>query len=245
VPLSASTIQSHHTIIRSALEAAVRDRLVTRNVATLVKNKPKKAIRQDVLDHVWTAEEAGAFLATAKEAGPLRWDDVDLDAGTITIRRSLRGIKDLEPVYGPLKNRLLRTVETAPETVELLRTHKAHQAEAKLRNRTTYRDHGLVFAKEWDDVRGRESSLGSPIQVNSLGQREFARIVEAAGVKRIKFHGLRHTVATLMLQAGEPVHIVQRRLGHSKPEITLGIYAHCLPGQQSGAASRLAELLHG
>jgi integrase len=55
---------------------------------------------------------------------------------------------------------------------------------------------------------------------------EFGRLIKAAGVRRIKFHGLRHTTATLMLAAGVPPHVVQRRLGHSKVEMTLGIYAH-------------------
>ena len=66
----------------------------------------------------------------------------------------------------------------------------------------------------------------------------------AAGVRRIKFHGLRHTTATLLLQAGVPPHVVQRRLGHKRIEITLGIYAHALPAQQQEAAERLAALLH-
>jgi integrase len=77
-----------------------------------------------------------------------------------------------------------------------------------------------------------------------IGAREFARLIKAAGVKRIKFHGMRHTVATLMLSAGVPAHVVQRRLGHSKIEMTLGIYAHALPTMQQDAASRLAALLH-
>jgi integrase len=93
-------------------------------------------------------------------------------------------------------------------------------------------------------LHGREDSLGNPIQVNTIGQREFERLIKRAGVKRIKFHG-RHTVATLMLAAGVPAHVVQRRLGHSKIEMTLGIYAHALPSMQQDAAARLAALLHG
>ena len=71
------------------------------------------------------------------------------------------------------------------------------------------------------------------------------RLIKAANVKRIKFHGMRHTVATLMLSAGVQPHVVQRRLGHSKIEMTLGIYAHALPTMQQDAATRLAALIHG
>ena len=148
-------------------------------------------------------------------------------------------------MFGSTKTRTVRTVEISGETADLLRAHKAHQAEVKLKNRQHYHDHGLVFAKEWGDLHGRADSLGNPLQVNTIGQREFERLIKRAGVKRIKFHGLRHTVATLMLAAGVPPHVVQRRLGHSKIEMTLGIYAHALPSMQQDAADRLAAMLHG
>ena len=84
----------------------------------------------------------------------------------------------------------------------MLRDHKKHQATVKMRNRQHYHDLGLVFAKEWCDLHRRTDSLGLPLQVNTIGEREFGRLIKAAGVRRIKFHGLRHTVATLMLSAG-------------------------------------------
>jgi integrase len=65
--------------------------------------------------------------------------------------------------------------------------------------------------------------LGFPLQMNNLGQREYAKLIKAAGVKRIKFHGLRHTCATLLLAAGHPVHVVSERLGHSTVSMTLQV----------------------
>lgn len=76
-----------------------------------------------------------------------------------------------------------------------------------------------------------------------IGQGDFKRVVAEAGVKPIKFHGLRHTCATLMLHAGVPVHVVQERLGHKKIDTTLGTYVHVLPSMQEDAATRLANLL--
>ena len=64
-------------------------------------------------------------------------------------------------------------------------------------NRTTYHDHGLIFAKEWEDLQRQRYGLGDPLQMTNLGQREFARVIKAAGVRVITFHGLRHTCATL------------------------------------------------
>jgi integrase len=149
-----------------------------------------------------------------------------------------------DPVLGPLKNGESRTISIAPETVVLLRRHKAHQAELKLANRTHYHDHGLVCAKEWEHFQRHGDTPGHPLPMNSLGQQEYARIMAQAGVRRIKFHGLRHTCATLSLQAGVPLKVVQERLGHKQISITLDIYAHALPSMHQDAAAKLAALLH-
>ncbi len=78
---------------------------------------------------------------------------------------------------------------------------------------------------------------------SNIGQREFAKLIEASGVRLIKFHGLRHTSATLALKAGVPVKVVAQRLGHAKTDITNDIYAHALPSMQKDAAAKLSSLL--
>jgi integrase len=263
--LSPTTLEQHHTLLHSALKAAQLQGLVQRNVASLVIGKPHRPEgHEDVLKHCWEAEEARRFIAAAKEVGPqpaafytltldsgarkgelcgLKWTDVDLDAGTVAIVRQL--IKPgPQPVFGPLKNGERRTISVAAETVTLLRRHKAHQAELKLANWAHYHDHGLVFAKEWEHLRRHGDTLGHPLQMNNLGQNEFRKLIKQSGVRPIKFHGLRHTCATLLLQAGVPIKVVQERLGHKRIEITLNIYAHALPSMQQDAAAKLAALLH-
>jgi hypothetical protein len=125
--------------------------------------------------------------------------------------------------------RLLRLIELSAETVELLRVHRQAQNELRMRNRQQYHDHGLVFAKGWADLTNRRQALGQPLQANNLGH---AQIVKASGVKRIKFHGLRHTCATWLPAANVPVHVVSKRLGHKSVKTTLEIYAHALLSQQ-------------
>jgi integrase len=71
--------------------------------------------------------------------------------------------------------------------------------------------------------------VGASAAANNLGQREFARVIKAAGVRLITLHGLRHISATLLLKALVPPQVVQQRLGHKRIEMTLGIYAHVLP----------------
>jgi integrase len=96
-------------------------------------------------------------------------------------------------------------------------------------------------------LRGHERGqmLGYPLQVNNLGQREYARLIREAQVPRIKFHGLRHTCATLLLNAGEPVHNVSKRLGHKAVTMTMEIYAHCLPESGKQMAATMGAILHG
>jgi integrase len=209
--------------------------------------------------------EARDFLTAAKAAGPqpaafytlaldsgmrkaelcgLPWTDLDLDNGTVRIVRQLTK-PGPAPTFGPTKTGSARTVALGPETVALLRTHKRHQAELKMANRTVYQDHGLVFAKEWPDLETRDATLGHPLQMNNLGQREYPTLIKAAQVRAIKFHGLRHTCATLLLPNGVPPKVVQERLGHSKVAMTMEVYAHVLPTMQADAAAMLGGLLHG
>jgi Phage integrase family. len=132
-------------------------------------------------------------------------------------------------------------VALSAETLATLRTHRKAQLELKMRNRATYADHGLIFARE-DVDRTATARLGDPL--TTLSESRFQTLVKDAGVKQIKFHGTRHTVATLSLAAGVPPHVVADRLGHSTQEL-LKTYAHSLPDMQLDAAARLGALLHG
>jgi integrase len=262
--LAPATLEQHHIILHSALKAALMQGLITRNVATPVIGKPRRKDGHDeVLEHCWTAEEAQQFLAVGHTVSPqmeafyhlaldtgarkaelcgLLWQDVDLGAGRIQIVRQL--VKPgAPPQFGPPKNSKSRTITLTPKTTELLRRHKGQQAEIKMANRNIYQDFGLVFAKDWWNLRRHGDTLGHPLQSNAIGQGEFKRLIAEAGIRPIKFHGLRHTCATLLLQAGVPVHVVQERLGHKRIEVTLGVYAHVLPSMQHDAATKLAALL--
>jgi integrase len=187
--LSSSTLAQHHAILHSALKAAVLEGLVSRNVASLVVGKPQfRRDHESLRQNCWDAEDARKFLAAAKQAGPqlgafgalaldsgsrkgelcgLRWSDLDLDAGTVTFVRQLTK-PGKRPSFGPIKNDMPRTLDLAAETIALLREHKRAQAELKMANRTAYQDLGLVFAKEWGHLHGREDSLGLPLQSNNL-----------------------------------------------------------------------------
>ena len=262
---SASTIGLHHTVLSRALRKAKRDNLIVSNPAPDVETRPKR--RRDpeaARENCWSRDEARQFLTAAKAAGAqpaalyalaletgmrknelcgLAWTHVDLDGAQITVERQLTKGGE-EPTFGPPKNGRTRTVSITTDTVALLKAHKRDQAAFKMANRTAYHDHGLVFAKEYGDLRRRGDKLGHTLQSNNLGERSFKRLCEAANVRRITFHGLRHTCATLLLAAGEPVHVVSARLGHSDVSITLNNYAHVLKAHERSAADRMSTLLH-
>jgi integrase len=168
-----------------------------------------------------------------------------MTTSTLTIRQQLARGTTTKPVFVSLKNKKPRVIDLGPETLALLRKHHAHQAELKMANRTTYHDHGLIFAKEWEDLQRQRYALGDPLLMTNIGQREFVRLTKTAGVRPITFHGLRHTSATLLLKAGVPPKVVQERLGHRSIGITRDVYAHVLPGMQQEAAAKLGALLHG
>ena len=263
--LTGCTLQLHHTVLHSALKAAVMQDLIPRNPAALVIGKPRRREGYESLaNNCWEAEEAKRFLDTAKagtaqqaalyplalntgarkaELCGLRWPDLDVEKMTLSIVRQLVKVGKMAkagnagqvPLFGPPKNGRSRTIDLDERTIELLRPHKAQQSAQRLVLGTSYQDHGLIFARDF----------GRPLSMNNLGQREFAQLIEAAKVKRITFHGLRHTSATLLLQAGVPVKVVSERLGHKRIEITLNVYAHALPSMQQDAAVKLGRLLHG
>jgi integrase len=127
--------------------------------------------------------------------------------------------------------------------VALLKAHKRAQAELRMKNRTSYQNFGLVFAKQPEDLQTPHAKLGQAL--TTLTEARFEALVKAAGVRRIKPHGLRHTSCTLALAAGVPVHVVAQRVGHSNAAMTLNVYAHALPDQQAAAAKALGDVLHG
>ena len=142
----------------------------------------------------------------------VRWTDLDLDEGLVTIRTSLA-----EPKSGLIfkrpKNDRERTVAIGPELVAILRRHRVRQAEEKLHLGPAYRENGLVFAMP----------DGSPVTPWNYGAA-FADLVARAGVTRVRLHDLRHTHASLLAKAGVPLEVISRRLGHSTIAVTADLY---------------------
>ena len=250
--LASSTLEQHHAILHQALKVAtINERLLNVNPAEMVVEKPVAERNFDM--QVWDEEEVRLFLTVARDAGTeveafytlaietgmrkgelcgLMWDDVDINARRISVRRTLLKAGP-EPVLGVPKTGRSRAITISPQTASLLRKHQLRQKELKLSLGGAYKDRDFVFAKE----------NGDPIQINNFGQRSFANLIESAGVKKIRFHDLRHTCATLLLAKGVNPKIVQERLGHSDISMTLNRYSHVTPTMQDKAAQILGDVL--
>ncbi|MGH3085688.1 MAG: site-specific integrase [Rubrobacteraceae bacterium] len=249
--LSPRTVQYLRFVLRKALDQAVIDNLIPRNPVAGVKSPQ---VRREEIKPL-SPEQARLFLQTAAEAGDrlealyavaihlglrqgellaLKWEDVDLEAGTLQVRRSLAGSSEGRPVFTtPKTAKSRRQVRLTIGATEALKHHRKRQLEERMRVAGLWRDHGLVFTTE----------TGTPIDRHNLCQRSFRPLLQKAGLSRIRFHDLRHTCATLLLARGVHPKIVQELLGHSTIAITLDTYSHVLPGMGNAAAGAMDEAL--
>jgi integrase len=248
--LASATISYVHGILRAALQDAVREDRLGRNVAKLVAPPP---IRSERIEP-WTAEEAKAFLGYARgrerfaavfelvlrtglrigEVLALSWDDVDLTSGTIRVRRSVRrhlngkGLVLSEPKTSASRRR----IPLPPGCAVLFTGQRARQRRDKAASRGGWVETGLVFT----------TLLGTtldPVHVSAAFRTACIR----SGVRRIRFHDLCHTCATLMLESGADLVTVKELLGHSKIQITADVYTHVRLRVTRTALDAMADML--
>jgi integrase len=161
----------------------------------------------------------------------LRWSCVDLDAGRLQVNQSLTIVKD-ELVWAPPKTaRSRRSLSLDGATVAALRDHRRRQKAERLALGPGWTDNDLVFCDE----------AGGELHPDRFG-RAFRSAVRRAGVRPVRLHDLRHTWATLALQAGVHPKVVSERLGHATTGITLDVYSHVQPELDAQAASTVADL---
>jgi integrase len=261
-PLSARSVRYVHTIVKAALKSAVEHGKLAKNPAALA-SPPSAAEAKAPEMHPWTGAQLSTFLRWAWEQRSdiapawhvlaftgmrrgellaLRWGDVYLDTGRISVCRSLTPVRvtgeGLSLIYGPTKGKCDRVVDVDPETMRILRTHRQTRGSLAL---ALVRDDALVFANEEGDclhpdrfTRRFTESLAS-----------CGRALGADVVPPIRLHDLRHTHASLLLQAGVNIKVVSERLGHASVNITWNVYQHVAPGMQQEAAAKFAALVGG
>ncbi len=181
-----------------------------------------------------TSRSAGGTTRSSEYLA-LAWQDLDVEAGTATVRRSLSTVRGGWEFGPPKTKKSRRTIPLPHRLVEDLRRHRSAQAEAAMRLGPAYnRELDLVFA----------SALGEPLDRRNLVRRHFKKIVKEAELpKSLRLYDLRHTCCTLLLAAGVNVKVVSERLGHASAAMTLDVYGHVLPGMQEEATRKLERAL--
>ena len=249
-PLSASSVRRVHAVLHRACHDAVRwGRLSVNPVAGA--DPPKATAEHHDRLPVWSAEQLAAFLAAVAddrlfalwrllamtgmrrgEALGLGWEDVDMEQGSLTIRRAWIPVNGVAQFSEPKSRRSRRTIALDPVTVEALRAHAARQADEQSSWQAGCAETGSVFTRP----------DGRPL-VPWMVSKTFHDHARAALLPEIPLHGLRHTYATLALASGVNPRIVSGRLGHATVALTLDVYSHVLPQADREAAEAIAALL--
>ena len=248
--LSSRTVRHVHAVLHHALKDAVRRHRLTRNPADTVDPPSVRGPAATEMQ-TWSAEQAKAFLEATEdtrlgalwrillmtglrrgEACGLRWDDVDLEAGRLSIRRALVPVGKVVLVSEPKTARGRRVVPVDATSVNVLKAQAERQLEEQDHWGDAWSDTGLVFTQENGEAL-------HPDWVSKV----FRATVKVAKLPQIRLHDLRHTHATLALRAGVHPKVVSERLGHATVAITLDTYSHAIPAMQEEAAERVAALV--
>ncbi|MFF9410134.1 tyrosine-type recombinase/integrase [Streptomyces anandii] len=246
--LSPLTLTYIHSVLKSALEHAVREEEIPRNVARNVRTGTPRPRRFEPL----TADEARRFLTTTEghrlhalfelalhtglrkgELLGLHWEDLDLHAGTAAIRRTLQRTTAGGLTTLPTKTRASeRRIALPTRCVHSLKHHHEQQQREREAAGTGWQQNGHVFT----------TAQGGPLDPTNL-TRTFTTLLRKAGLRRIRFHDLRHSTATLLLEQGVELVVIKELLGHAHIGVTATVYAHVRLRLQRDAIDLLGRAL--
>ena len=241
------SIELSHAVLHVALKGAIRDGYLKDNPASVVKVPRREPTEKEV----WNQREVQQFLMTAGispyyalyrlalttgmrqgELLGVRWSDLSWNTGTLQIKQQVAQIRgEGWDFVSPKSQSSRRSIKVKGRTLAVLREQKEYVRELRKQAGDQWQEHDLVFP----------SSVGTPINPSNL-RRDHKKLMDHADVKRIRFHDMRHTAASLMLNNDIAPIIVSKILGHSRPSTTMNIYGHLIPGMQDEAAHLMDEL---
>lgn len=216
-----ATVRYIRAVLSSALAHAVREEILHRNVASVVR------LRHGALFELAlrTGMRRGELLG-------LQWGDLDLDTGYLTVRRTLARVRGA-PVFQPPKTEAsARRILLPAACVTSLNRYRQRQQVDRRTAGDTWKDLDLVFA----------TATGAPLDP-AMVHRQHETICYLAEVRYIRFHDLRHTCATLLLEQGVELITIKELLGHAQLHVTADIYAHVRPRLHRGAIEALNHAL--
>lgn len=241
--LSPATVLDTRRVLSRALGQAVKWGMIARNPVQLVDppgvQRPEmqpldqeqartllEALRGNRLEALYAV--ALALGLRKGEALGLKWGDVDLVEGTITVRRAVYRAGGKLQLMDVKTKKSRRTVALPLVATRALQLHRKRQDTERDTAANLWHDDGLVFT----------TAFGTPLEPRNIN-RHFAGVLKAAGLPHQRFHDLRHACASLLLAQGLDLKVVQEVLGHSSITITADLYAHVLMGLKRKAASSM------
>lgn len=253
--LSVATIRRVHSTLNQAFKQAVRWRKISYSPTADVqvpRSKNRKKVIKAMDGHQVDALLKAAIetphrclfeVAVASGMRPgeylgLGWPAVDWKLGGVRVERAVVRPKGAKPFLGPPKTpESRRTIPLPPSVMESLRDHRRAQNEWRLFCGPKWNsEHDLVFPDQY----------GGFLDYANIARRTFNALLKRAGLpKEFNLYSLRHTMATLLLMAGENPKIVQERLGHATIAQTMDTYSHVIPTMQKGASDKLEGILFG
>ncbi|MBP8532892.1 tyrosine recombinase XerC [Streptomyces sp. MK37H] len=243
------TVRFLLVLLRAALAHAVREDELPRNVAKNVElgmgtkreiepltvQEGRQLLATARGNRLWAAYELAVRIGLRRgEVLGLRWKDVDLADGTVTIRQTLQRVGGELLIAAPKTQRSARRVALPAECVTALRARRAQQRGDRLAAGKKWKDNGsdLVFT----------TKNGTPIEPRNLN-RAFTLLCDKAGVRRVRFHDLRHTCASLLHEQGADARMIMEVLGHSSIRVTMDIYTFVRLDSQRSAFDRVGDAL--
>lgn len=242
------TVRICHNILHKALEKAQRYSLINYNPAHGAALPQYKHAEMQVLDDTQVSQlllaastspyQAYIHLAVTTgmrqgELFGLKWSDIQWGRGVIHVQRQVQTVPGKGWEFEESKTRAgRRTIKLGEGTLQVLREHRERLGEIRQKSGVGWQEYDLVFP----------SKVGTPGNPSNM-RLEFNRMLTLAGLPKIRFHDLRHTAASLLLNHRVPVIVVSKMLGHSKPSITLDIYGHLYHEMQEEAAEIMDSLV--
>ena len=246
--LAPRTVQHAHRLLARVLGDAVLNGTISRNVAAIRKAPAVEEIEIEILS---PEEVSGVLakleghpllaivtlaLATGMRRGELlglQWSDLDLDAGTLRVERSLEETKTGLRLKPPKTKRGRRNIKLPPEAVAVLRAHRVKVMELRLTiGQGAIKSDTLVFG----------NVEGEPLRPRNV-TKTWSRVRQARKLPPVSFHAFRHTHASMLIRAGVDILTVSRRLGHGKASVTLDVYGHIIGGADDAAAAAIEKVL--
>ena len=244
--LSSRTVRLIHTMLHKAFDYAVSLGYLPRNVCNVVSLPRVEKIET----HALTLDQVRQLLEAAKghrvealfvlalvtgmrrgEILGLKWSDINFTEGVIHVQRSLVDVKGGVVESKPKTARGYRAIVLPSFVIDVLKKHQEQQA-VQCKKSTQWQDHDYVFC----------TSHGTPFAAANL-RTMFKALLKKAELPDIRFHDLRHSVATLLLSIGTHPKIVQELLGHGQISITMDTYSHVMPTLQRDTMAQLDDLL--